>query len=419
MADNSFAANLVNAYLNNTIDEFIVSCQSPYEGCGDTKLSAGDAASLQDVIKDGVITQEERAKLGFLPPEVVSGIAGDDGKKLIELRAGMLISKLSKANLKDVGQYIEQIAELGPGAAAQFLPVAKTLLDRLIPAVKKERMASNRISNEIDKVESRISDVKDRIEFLPKEEDCNLPDSNAARQLCAKQDALYERRDQLDAKLEDDVYYPAFIDLVDYLKGLTPPPDFLVPAIRRGVRNDTPDFVISYATVDILLEMKSPEAMDVLRKIYESYEEDYENSESLKDWAKLMLKFGNAADIEKAADCPDIAKDMFDVFSSNPRPELEAAIVKKVTGGGGHDEEDYKSFSKACAKLTFTSLKSIVESHADDTLSALAIREMGKRFPKEECLPTLLKAAAQDEKYPMSAEVATKVLASIKQGKGK
>ncbi|MFA5811709.1 MAG: hypothetical protein WC956_05205 [bacterium] len=354
------------------------------------ELSGSEAATLQDVMKDGVITQEERARLGFLSQDTINTIAGDDGKKPLQLKASMLISKLAKAGLKDAYEYIEKIAALGPEASAQFMPVARTLLNRLMIAIGNASVTHDRLDmqrRDLLTIRNRLEEAIDKRAGIPS----NAPGSfesyiNRAieyKAMAPRLDAIQRQIDAVDAQYNLyplEAHKETLSKLVHYLGGLTPPPDFLVPAIQNGTKHDTAHLDIAEATIQSLIDSGNPAALQIVREVGQKHPGDV---------FKYLLQIGDIIDLQSFINGPHVFNNfcipMLKRFVTNKRPALEAAVIQILSSPVRareiltayqegdciyyHEkarEKGMATIRNAVNQLSLPSLKAIVESGAID-----------------------------------------------------
>ncbi len=118
-----FATNLLQYYADGTLTPYVVSCESD-AGCGGVHMTPRNTDNLLSAMKDGVITQEERARLGFLSARGidVNSIAGADGREPQRIMAGLLIfrdageiQKILKSDSE--GDPVSQLLEIFAGHA--------------------------------------------------------------------------------------------------------------------------------------------------------------------------------------------------------------------------------------------------------------------------------------------------------------
>lgn len=293
-----FVKKLLNNYRDGTMETFVDSCRTTDNA--DNTDSAGavpdqcvaltdaEVETIKRVMNDGILTPEEQQELVFLTKYGVSvnSIAGDDGRKPIQLRARMLISKLKKAPLKDAEDYIKKITELGPEAAEQFLPIAEKLLDRLITAYRRnekqydlqDKSTDRKIEfleNQFDKL--LVPTKSSKYSFVVKYDDpcweLGFESTKCARIMAIERRirSVYSQWDRFFRASvgERDAYSSATESLLYYLSSLNAP--FLAPTLLDALEKDDSTIGMNILFAGTLVDIKHPKAASIARDLHERF----------------------------------------------------------------------------------------------------------------------------------------------------
>ena len=122
---------VLKSYVNGTIDDLDKKCAANAACCEGVAITEDQEYVLADVLHDGVIKEEEKALISFLPSTVVNGIAGDDGNKPARMKAKVLSAKLRSADVNKIPELVYELVDLGDAVRAQAEPVVKAVMGKL------------------------------------------------------------------------------------------------------------------------------------------------------------------------------------------------------------------------------------------------------------------------------------------------
>lgn len=193
-----FVGRILQQYVANSGEV----CSSEKD-CGGIALDEGQAKVLSNVLADGVITADERAKLGFLPSAVVSGIAGDQGTKPAEMKIAAIEKQIAALKPEeDIGPIIEQLKTMAPAVRS----LVRAVIERALasPQRKAEEESATKKMEAVKKqyaaIETQIRLAEERNEALnaaPYEAIDRLPGpthQRLARERLQQQESLLHRQ---------------------------------------------------------------------------------------------------------------------------------------------------------------------------------------------------------------------------------
>lgn len=431
----SFVDRVFNAYINDNLDAELAPChENVYQGCDGQKMSAAETAILIGALADGVITPEERAKLGFLPPKVVNDIAGDDGTLPARVRASFLIRELGHCKPERRNEVLKKLAALGSTVRSQFEPVALKQLEQRLADYQRLNKEHRALLQQVDTAQKLYDAAVYRHELyyeglkntpFPTDQWGQAADflrngSNAYWNANVKpfHDRLQKLRDALEQKRGSrDNELAAIRTLVGYLGQQRPAAVNLPDMAIKALQADTPAFELSKVLGSSITEGVDASHLAAL-KMMASRDG---NPGALSLIAAIRTPEATEA-IRQVASArgyseEEISLSLARSFAQNGVQE-EAVIERLSSAPPSVEKGEDQVYKAAFDRMSCRGLETVVQKRLSDEMSRMALETIVARFPQEAGAGDLIILACMDEKMPKSAAFATAHLGLVRSKKG-
>jgi hypothetical protein len=157
---------VLKSYVNGTIGELDKKCAADAAACENVAITNEQEEVLAYVLRDGAITDREKAMLSFLPASVVNGIAGDDGKRPARMKAEALVKKLAAAKPHDILEIAAELPALDPVTRATVEPEVRKVQAKMEKESAAIEVRNERLARQREALSLRIGEAREKYEEM-------------------------------------------------------------------------------------------------------------------------------------------------------------------------------------------------------------------------------------------------------------